>query len=155
MRQLELFSAGPVSKEGTIPGFSLKLDYIAPEEEQELIAHIDAEPWQHDWHRRIQQYGLGYSSGARKSPTWVRDFPAWLQPLAARVSKDAFEGPAENCVINEYVPPLGIGSHKDYPAFGPVVACVSLGSDIVMDFTDPEKNLRIPVDVPARSFWKI
>jgi alkylated DNA repair dioxygenase AlkB len=159
MRQQELFSSSadavtepPVL---SVPGFSLVLHYISEDEERELIARIDAEPWKHDWRRRIQQYGLGYSAGVGRAPTWLRDFPAWLRPLAERVSKDAFDRLAENCVINEYIPPLGIAPHKDYGAFGPIVACVSLGSDVVMDFSEPEKKLRVPMHVPARSFWKI
>jgi alkylated DNA repair dioxygenase AlkB len=123
-------------------------------EEQELIRRIDVQPWQSDYRRRIQQYGFGYSSSA-KSPTWLRDFPPWLMPLAERVSKDAFERSADNCVINEYIPPQGIGAHRDYGGFGDVVACVSLGSDIVMDFTNPENKVKTPIYVPARSFWKI
>jgi alkylated DNA repair dioxygenase AlkB len=77
-------------------------------------------------------------------------------PLAERVGRDAgFERFPENCVINEYIPPLGIGPHRDYADFGGIVACVSLGSDIVVDFTHPDRGLRVPVHVPARSFWCI
>jgi alkylated DNA repair dioxygenase AlkB len=157
VRQQELFpsiKAGP-EVPTAVDGFRLQLDYLTQEEEAHLIAQIDAQTWQTDYRRRIQQYGFGYTSGSGEAPVWLRDFPAWLQPLAERVSRDAFTGPAENCVINEYIPPQGIGSHRDYETFGPVVACVSLGSDIVMDFTQPEDKLRIPVLVPARSFWVI
>ncbi len=111
--------------------------------------------WQHDFRRRIQQYGLGYSSGSKK-PAWLRDFPSWLVPLATRVATDAGFGRfPENCMINEYIPPQGIGPHKDYEDFGPTVACVSLGSDIIMNFAHEERGLRVPVYVPARSFWAI
>jgi alkylated DNA repair dioxygenase AlkB len=61
----------------------------------------------------------------------------------------------ENCVVNEYIPPLGIGPHKDYAAFGPSIACVSLGSDIILDLTSPDGKIRLPVHVPARSLWVI
>jgi alkylated DNA repair dioxygenase AlkB len=139
----------------TVPGFSLQPDYITPPVEQALIKHIDAEPWQSDYRRRIQQYGLSYSAGSGAAPVWQRDFPLWLAPLAARVSRDAFERPAENCVVNEYLPPLGIGPHRDYSAFGPVVACVSLGSDVLLDFIEPDAQLKVSILIPARSFWKI
>src|SRR2546423_12039557 len=154
MQQQELFLP-EAAEQAVIPGFWLEPDYITREQEQELLAHVDAQPWQTDYRRRIQQYGVGYSSEAGQSPAWLRDFPPWLLALAEQVSRDAFDRPAENCVINEYIPPLGIGPHLDYGAFGPVVACVSLGSDIVMDFTDPERKLRLPVHIPARSFLKI
>lgn len=158
MRQDELFS-GVVSDKSAadeISGFTLRENYVDAEEERELLRHIDAGPWQTDWRRRIQQYGLGYGPEGGNRPTWLRDFPEWLKPLAQRVARDAaFERFPENCVINEYVPPLGIGPHKDYPAFGPTIACVSLGSDIVLDFKHPERGLRVPVYVPARSLWVI
>src|SRR5215203_4741102 len=121
MRQQELFSSNLIAEDApVIPGFSLEHDYITREEEQQLITHIDAEPWQTDYRRRIQQYGLGYSAERGQTPTWLRDFPQWLLPLATRVSQEAFRRFAENCVINEYIPPLGIGPHRDYDAFGPV-----------------------------------
>lgn len=155
MTQRELFTLEPISRM-EVPGFSLIENYITPEEERELLAKIDAMPWENDWRRRIQQYGLGYGSEATNEPTWLRDFPEWLVPLAGRVAVDPhFPRFPENCVINEYIPPLGIGAHKDYSAFGPTIACVSLGSDIVLDFTEPARGLHVPVFVPAQSFWVI
>jgi alkylated DNA repair dioxygenase AlkB len=138
-----------------VPGFSLCRDYISAEEESSLLARVDAEPWECDWRRRIQQYGLGYSDSGGK-PSWVRDFPNWLVALARRIALDAhFVRFPENCVVNEYIPPLGIGPHKDYAAFGLEIACVSLGSDIVLDFMTSDRKMRVPVHVPARSLWVI
>jgi alkylated DNA repair dioxygenase AlkB len=151
MEQQQLFAEARVE----VPGFSLRPDYVDGEEERALLAQVDSGPWETDWRRRIQQYGLGYASGGNK-PAWVRDLPDWLRPLARRVAEDAnFERFPENCVINEYVPPLGIGPHRDYGAFGPTIACVSLGSDVVMDFTHAERGLRAAIHVPARSLWII
>jgi alkylated DNA repair dioxygenase AlkB len=138
-----------------VRGLSLRPDYINADEESALLAHVEAGPWETDWRRRIQQYGLGYAENGGK-PTWLRDFPEWLSALAERVARDAqFECLPENCVINEYIPPLGIGPHKDYPAFGPTIACVSLGSDIVLDFISSDRTVRAPLHVPARSLWII
>jgi alkylated DNA repair dioxygenase AlkB len=156
MAQDELFSTDLYATPTVvIPGFTLQPDYVSADEERSLVEHVDSEPWQTDWRRRIQQYGLGYGSDSN-SPQWLRDFPAWLVPLAERVAVDAqMERFPENCVVNEYIPPLGIAPHKDYAAFGPTIACVSLGSDIVLDLIHPKKNLRVPVYVPTRSFWVI
>jgi alkylated DNA repair dioxygenase AlkB len=97
---------------------------------------------------------LGYAGPHGGTASWVRDFPHWLRTLADRVGRDAqFERAPENCVINEYIPPLGIAAHTDYPAFGPTVACVSLGSDVLLDMIPPDKSHRISVPVPARSLW--
>jgi alkylated DNA repair dioxygenase AlkB len=158
MRQEELFPAETLVSAAhlEIPGFRLQPEYLSATEEAELLARIGEGPWQTEFRRRLQLYGLGYGSDRRKPPIWQRDFPDWLMPLAHRVARDApLERFPENCVINEYIPPLGIGSHKDYDAFGPAIACVSLGSDIVMDFTNPQRTARIAVPVPARSFWVI
>jgi alkylated DNA repair dioxygenase AlkB len=157
MQQQELILApvGPVQPTATVPGFSLRNDYITPDDEGLLLEQIDRQPWETDWRRRIQQYGLGYSEMANR-PSWLRDFPAWLKPLAERVGHDAqFTRFPENCVINEYIPPLGIGPHTDYAAFGPAIACVSLGSDVVMDFTGPGEPSKVSVHVPRRSLWII
>jgi alkylated DNA repair dioxygenase AlkB len=136
----------------SVPGFSLQPDYITPDEEQALLARVEDGPWETDWRRRIQQYGVGY--GDSGAPKWVRDFPDWLLALAERVGRDAgMERFPENCVINEYLPPLGIGPHRDYTAFGPTIACVSLGSDIVLDFTKADRSQKVSVHVPARSLW--
>jgi alkylated DNA repair dioxygenase AlkB len=153
MAQTELFSIHDAKSEIAVPGFSLQLDYITAEDERELLAHVENGPWATDWRRRIQQFGLGYSdSGGR--PSWIRDLPEWLLPLADRVARDAgFERFPENCVINEYIPPLGIGPHRDYPAFGPTIACVSLGSDVVLDLTKADRSERVSAHVPARSLW--
>jgi alkylated DNA repair dioxygenase AlkB len=155
MRQQELFDHQE-SQQVDVPGFRLVPDYITPGEEMDLLAQIDAQPWESDFRRRIQQYGLGYASELGRSPEWLRELPDFLIPLAERVARDAaFVRFPENCVINEYIPPLGIGAHRDYPSFGPTIACVSLGSDILTDFIQPKAGLRVSVHVPARSLWVI
>lgn len=140
--------------EHEISGFTLIPEFITESDERDLLANLDNGPWETDWRRRIQQYGLGYAGEHGHKASWIRDFPDWLNALAKRV-EPFFDRFPENSVINEYIPPLGIGPHRDYPTFGATVACVSLGSDIVMDFIHPERDLHVPVFVPARSLWVI
>jgi len=155
MEQAQLFGIAPPDNVAQVPGLTLKADYIPESEEDDFLAAIEHGPWENDWRRRIQQYGVGYSDSGGK-PNWVRDFPDWLKALAERVGKDAaMERFPENCVINEYIPPLGIAPHRDYPAFGPTISCVSLGSDIILDFVTADRAQRVPVFVPARSLWII
>jgi alkylated DNA repair dioxygenase AlkB len=137
-----------------VPGFTIQKDYLSPQEEQELITHIDSGPWDTEWRRRVQRYGLGYGSSKR---TVISDsFPDWLTPLASRVQYDAgFERFPENCVINEYLPGQGIAPHKDYSTFGPKVACVSLGSTVLLDFHAPDLKEKHSILVPPRSLWII
>ena len=42
--------------------------------------------------------------------------------------------PFEQAIVNEYEPGQGIAPHIDRDCFGPVVATVSLGSAVNMDF---------------------
>jgi|SRR5687767_15876893 len=80
-----------------IPGFTLRKDYVTAAEERALLVHIEEGPWETDWRRRIQQYGLGYAGEHGTKATWLRDFPEWLFPLARRVADDAaFERFPEN-----------------------------------------------------------
>jgi alkylated DNA repair dioxygenase AlkB len=56
-------------------------------------------------------------------------------------------------VINEYIPPLGIGPHRDYPAFGRTVACVSLGADVLLDLMKADRSEKYSIHIPRRSLW--
>ena len=70
MEQQQLFAETQLE----VPGFFLRPDYVDAQEERVLLTHVDSGPWETDWRRRIQQYGLGYSSGGNKA-TWIRDLP--------------------------------------------------------------------------------
>ncbi|HTG44821.1 MAG TPA: alpha-ketoglutarate-dependent dioxygenase AlkB, partial [Verrucomicrobiae bacterium] len=154
MKQGELFCFPEQHLTSAVEGFWLAEDYLSMMEEGDLLQRVEKGPWETDWKRRIQQYGIGYGGRAGGRTTLVRDFPDWLQTLAERVARDAgFERVPDNCVVNEYIPPLGIAPHKDYAAFGPRVACLSLGSDIVMDLLAPNSSRRVEAYVPARSLW--
>jgi hypothetical protein len=61
MEQQELVSTDKATAEPIlqIPGFRLQLDYISAEEEQMLIANVDAQPWQTDYRRRYRRSGMG------------------------------------------------------------------------------------------------
>jgi alkylated DNA repair dioxygenase AlkB len=144
----------PNPKQHETLGFRVRPNYISVEEEQELLQHLSHGPWETDFKRRIQQYGLGYAGELGTNPEWVRDIPEFLRSLAARVQDDApLERFPENCVVNEYVPPLGIAPHRDYPAYGPTVACVSLSSDILLDLVHPKRDRKLSIHIPSRSLW--
>jgi alkylated DNA repair dioxygenase AlkB len=154
MTQEELPLVMTEREESSVPGFSLETYYISPAQEAELLASVNEGEWDTEWRRRVQRYGAGYGPG--KDRAIVGPLPDWLLPLAERVSKDAAFGRfPENSVINEYEPGQGIAPHKDYSSFGPKVACVSLGSDVVLDFHSEDGTKKISVFVPARSLWVI
>lgn len=151
MRQQSLFSAAEPTPP-VIPGLVVRRDYIDLAQERELLAHIDAGAWDSDFRRRIQLYGLGYGEGG--ATRWVRDFPAWLAALAARLVADGWlPRTPDNCVINDYAPGVGIGPHTDFAAFGAPLVALSLLSDVVIDFSRRDRPGAVPVWVPARSLW--
>ena len=154
MRQQSLFGAAePTPPE--IPGLVVHRDWVDRAYERELLAHIDAGAWDSDFRRRIQLYGLGYERGDDGGATrWVRDFPGWLERLAARLVGDGWlPHMPDNCVINDYAPGVGIGPHTDFPAFAAPLVALSLLSDVVLDFSRRDVPGSVPVVVPARSLW--
>ena len=99
MRQGELALEVVGQSEATqISGFNLLPDFISLIDERELLASLDNGPWETEWRRRIQQYGLGYAGEHGRKATWIRDFPDWLFNLAKRV-EPFFDRLPENSVI--------------------------------------------------------
>jgi alkylated DNA repair dioxygenase AlkB len=139
MAQKELFDAFKTVPIETAPGFSIRNDYLNVDEEADLLTRVAEGVWDTEWRRRVQRFGSGY--GSSSSRTVITTFPSWLAELADRIERDAgFDRFPENCVINEYLPGQGIAPHKDYPAFGGKVACVSLGSDVLLDFYSADRK---------------
>jgi alkylated DNA repair dioxygenase AlkB len=154
VKQEELFHGISELQSPNVPGFLLQPGYITLEEETELLDKVDAHEWDTDWKRRVQRYGALY--GTAKEPEVAAPLPEWLDALAMKVAKDAdFDRYPENCVINEYQPGQGIAPHKDYPSFGRTVACVSLGSGVVLDFHTEDRETKRSIFIPARSLWII
>lgn len=152
VRQLSLLAL-PNLPVPDVPGLGYVADYVTKDEERTLLAAIDLQPWRTEWDRRRQIYGLSYGS-ARGDARVLGPLPSWLVPLAERVVGDGYlEAPVANVVINEYLPGQGIGSHHDYPGFGPTVVAVSLGSPVLLELTDPESDRKEVLDVAERSLW--
>jgi alkylated DNA repair dioxygenase AlkB len=150
VQQLRLIEPAPVVPD--VPGLAYVEDYITREEELELLAAIDGEPWLDDWQRRRQVYGLSYGAKSSDAPP----LPHWLSSLTARVVRDRWlDDEIVNAVINEYLPGQGIGLHRDYPAFGPTVVAVSLGTACVLELVDPSAPGAVKrfLDVRPRSLW--
>ncbi|XP_024005565.1 alpha-ketoglutarate-dependent dioxygenase alkB homolog 6 isoform X2 [Eutrema salsugineum] len=72
-----------------------------------------------------------------------QELPSWLTKITAKIreSSGLFPSAINHVLINEYHPDQGIMPHQDGPAYFPVVAILSLGSPVVMDFT-PHLRLR-------------
>jgi alkylated DNA repair dioxygenase AlkB len=97
-----------------IPGLSYFADYITPAEERNLVAAIDAQPWDTSWDRRRQPYGVSYGKEAGSRA----DIPPWGLELARRMHAQGLtERQFDQMLINEYLPGQGIAWHRDYDPF--------------------------------------
>ncbi|KAK0602954.1 hypothetical protein LWI29_038478 [Acer saccharum] len=108
-------------------------DFITEIEETHLLNNIYGGPvskWKSLKNRRLQN--------------WV---PPWLTKITQRIYEKSrlFPSAINHVLINEYLPNQGIMPHQDGPAYFPVVAILSLGSPVVMDFT-PHSRLRTSTD---------
>ena len=122
--------------------------FLSEERERELLTWIDGEEssaWLGDLARRVQHYGYKYDYGYRGIDTSAHlgPLPPWLETLGRDVVSSAADlcHPIETfdqAIVNEYLPGQGIAPHIDRDCFGPVVATVSLNSDVVMGFVGPQ-----------------
>jgi alkylated DNA repair dioxygenase AlkB len=138
-----------------IPGLALYPDFISHAEEGDLLGILDAQAWRGDLQRRVQHYGYRYDYKARQvtPDLYLGPLPSWLQDLAERLAHSGFFSDLpDQVIVNEYLPGQGIAPHIDcVPCFGGVIASLSLGSDVVMDFGRPEGSEKISHHLPARS----
>ena len=122
-------------------------DFLAASEEDRLLAHapIDSPEWLTDLSRRVMHFGYKYDYTSRSldESARIEPLPEWLAQLSDMVRDAASEEakrlldpqqPFEQAIINEYEPKQGIAPHIDRDCFGRVVATVSLGSAVDMDF---------------------
>lgn len=116
-----------------VPGLQYLPGYVTEAEERDLVAAIDDMPWNTEWRRRRQPYGVGYGSGGDSPP-----IPEWGCRLSDKLFADGVTArPFDQMLVNEYTPGQGISSHRDYAPFGRTVVSLSLLSPCVMDFRHP------------------
>ena len=126
-------------------GLEYHPDFLDASQEYELLARIDDAEWLTDLSRRVMHFGYKYDYTSRRLDETARigPLPEWLAQLSNRVHTAASEEakqllnpdqPFEQAIINEYLPGQGIAPHIDRDCFGPLVATVSLGSAVNMDF---------------------
>ncbi|MCY0994044.1 alpha-ketoglutarate-dependent dioxygenase AlkB [Nannocystis sp. ILAH1] len=138
-----------------VPGLTLVPEWISGERERDIIAAVDALPWDDGLRRRVQHHGYRYAYRGRKvdAAEPLGPLPTWAAELAARLHGDAiFTCPPDQVIVNEYVPGQGISAHIDcVPCFGPVIASLSLGSGATLELSHPTTSSRAAVWLPPRS----
>ncbi|KAH8490648.1 hypothetical protein H0E87_022972 [Populus deltoides] len=134
---------------GQLPTVIYTPHFITQTEETHLLQKIYEAPlskWKSLKNRRLQNWG----GVVHEKGLLPQDLPPWLTMITQRISEESglFPSAINHVLINEYLPDQGIMPHQDGPAYFPVVAILSLGSPVVMDFT-PHSRLRTCTDT-----WK-
>ncbi|KAI3826582.1 hypothetical protein L1987_00630 [Smallanthus sonchifolius] len=123
-------------KVGSVPTVFYIPDFISDSDQNLLLNHIYTAPvskWKVLKNRRLQNWGgIVHEKGLLP-----QDLPPWLTKITEKISDESslFPSAINHVLINEYLPNQGIMPHQDGPAYFPVVAILSLGSPVVMDFT--------------------
>lgn len=154
--QLTLFAGKALSPEG----LHYAPDFISPEAEEELIAHVAALPLQpfqfgqYEGKRRVASFGFRYDYSLRRLEE-ASAIPAWLRSITEKI--EAFGGPStriRQVLCTEYDTGVGIGWHRDKPQFERIFG-LSLGSACRFRFRRPsgEKWERFTLEAAARSIY--
>ncbi|XP_021297411.1 alpha-ketoglutarate-dependent dioxygenase alkB homolog 6 isoform X2 [Herrania umbratica] len=121
---------------GDLPTLIYIPDFITDSEQAQLLNNIYQAPvskWKSLKNRRLQNWG----GVVHEKGLLPQDLPPWLAKITERIYEGSglFPSAINHVLINEYLPNQGIMPHQDGPAYYPVVAILSLGSPVVMDFT--------------------
>ncbi|CAG8039159.1 unnamed protein product [Penicillium salamii] len=118
-------------------------DFITEAEEDWLLQKVTSAPlprWTHLSHRRLQTWP---SALTKSNVLLASPLPAWLRApiIEPRFQKlgifnDSPHQAPNHVLVNEYRPGQGIMPHEDGAAYYPIVATVSLGAPIVLEFYD-------------------
>ena len=160
MSQTDLFSF-----EQELPnGLLYRPDFITPEEERELIAHIEQLPFrearfrQYTARRRVVRFGEGDYLGSEpdQETDFPRiEFPPFLKGVRANVAgwQQRPETDFVHGLVTEYAPGTPIGWHRDAPHFE-IVAGLSLASACRMRYRSyDDKDLIYGIDLAPRSLY--
>ena len=134
-------------------GLSIIRDVVSEIEEAAMLDHIHAGDWENLSHRRVQHYGYKFIYGANSiNPDNKQgELPTWTKiPLK---NMESLQLPDfDQCTVNDYKPGDGIPPHTDSHApFEEPLVSVSLLSDIVMTFKNPETKEEVSILLPRRS----
>ncbi|XP_009108113.1 alkylated DNA repair protein ALKBH8 homolog isoform X1 [Brassica rapa] len=126
-----------------IPGLFLLPDFVTAEEEQQLLAAVDTQPWIDLAKRRVQHYGYEFCYGTRNVDTKNRlgELPPFVSPILQRISLfpnldyDPASLNLDQLTVNEYPCGVGLSPHIDtHSAFEDCIFSLSLGGPCIMEF---------------------
>lgn len=138
-----------------ITGLQYIPQFITQAEHNSLIMKIDNQPWLNDLKRRVQHYGYKYDYKAKKIDMSMHlgNLPDWLLELAYKLyDHQLFAVLPDQVIVNEYLPGQGISKHIDcISCFSDTIISLSLGSGCIMDFSNVEAGVKIPVFLEPHS----
>jgi alkylated DNA repair dioxygenase AlkB len=125
-------------------GFILIPSFLSPDMTADLILELDQNAVSQGWEntgnsnsRRVQQFLHRYNYRSTAANQKAPDPFLFLKSLALHLySEQIFEKPVEQIIVNEYTRKQGIGAHIDSSTFGPVIASIFLGSEVLMKFSN-------------------
>ncbi|KAG9458537.1 hypothetical protein H6P81_003045 [Aristolochia fimbriata] len=120
---------------GSLPTIIYIPNFFSDSEQAQLLNQVYQAPvskWKSLKNRRLQNWG----GVVHEKGLLPQELPAWLTKITQRIYEQTglFPAPINHVLINEYLPDQGIMPHQDGPAYFPVVAILSLGSPVVMNF---------------------
>ncbi|XP_010478904.1 PREDICTED: alkylated DNA repair protein alkB homolog 8 [Camelina sativa] len=132
-----------VDSELNIPGLFLIPEFVSVEEEQQLLAAVDARPWIGLAKRRVQHYGYEFCYGTRNVDTKkpLGELPSFVSPILERISlfsnldNDQSSLDLDQLTVNEYPSGVGLSPHIDtHSAFEDCIFSLSLAGPCIMEF---------------------
>ncbi|KAF9625996.1 hypothetical protein IFM89_028690 [Coptis chinensis] len=132
-----------------IPGLYLLRDFITTEQEQELLAQVDARPWENLAKRRVQHYGYEFLYQTRNVNTkhHLGQLPSFLSPILENISSfpNITDNLLDQLTVNEYPPGVGLSPHIDtHSAFQGSIFSLSLAGPCVMEFRKYSQGSWLP-----------
>lgn len=126
-------------------------NFVSEEEEKLLLQEIEKEKWNESLSRRTQHYGYEYDYTTKNvKPKKIGDLPIWSRNLVMKLSS-LFDNEPNQLIVNEYNPGQGIAPHIDSKIFGPVIASISLGSGIEIEFKEMKTKDKKKIYLERRS----
>eukprot|EP00613_Pedinella_sp_CCMP2098_P047468 CAMPEP_0171831024 /NCGR_PEP_ID=MMETSP0992-20121227/8552_1 /TAXON_ID=483369 /ORGANISM="non described non described, Strain CCMP2098" /LENGTH=322 /DNA_ID=CAMNT_0012446399 /DNA_START=166 /DNA_END=1132 /DNA_ORIENTATION=- len=133
-------------------GVSYCSDFFSEGEAAELVNSIEATP-QSEWATLAKRRLLNLGGVPHPSGSWTEDLPGDIAGLSISrlTSMGVFttDEPPNQILLNEYRDGAGIDAHNDGPLFEPIACIVSLESDAVIHFFDPEPPLSPSISAPT------
>jgi len=153
--QQALFDEGQVNASNALnpalpEGLVYQPAFLSAQEQADLLAFIEHQPWLDDLKRRVQHYGYKYDYRARAIDQnyHLGPLPLLLADIGQRLYRQhLLDAIPDQAIINEYMPGQGITRHIDCePCFTDYIASVSLCAPILMELTPVDnKSIQAPV----------